>query len=669
MVENMNTSAFNAMLRNYNGETSAEEYFKEMAQAENKPEDTVHNSEQSNKDIIGVNLNEEACQGKLGTFIGRNKELNGITRILSRKHKNSLILKGEGGVGKTSIVEGLAKLINSGNVSEQLKNKNIISIDVSSIAAGTSVRGQLEEKVQKIIDEIKKNDNILFIDNIEQIASSNDGSSKSSNNIAELLKPILSRSDFPVIGTTTNTAYRKSIEKDSTLSRLFSIVDIDEPSKGETFEIMKGIVPEYEKYHNVVYDDAIINSMIDYSVRYMADRRLPDKSIDLLDIVGVTVSQENKKAMLDLNQQKADIEVKKNQIITEINTAIETQDFIKANELKCTITELEQEILQLEKNDKKQITVQDVASIVEEETGIPVTDMNEDSIELLKSLENNLNRSVIGQEEASHVLAKAIRRARSGFNNKNRPMGSFLFVGPTGVGKTEITKALAKEIFGSENAMIRFDMSEFSDQSAVSKLIGANAGFVGYDDNDNTLTEKVRQNPYSLILFDEFEKANSKIHTLLLQLLEDGRLTDGQGNTVDFKNTIIIATSNAGAKEMDHNNKLQILSDYFKPELVNRFDSVIKFNDLNDDNLKEILNLILRSNLKTFSEKGIDVQIDEKTKTGLLTDNYDHSFGARPIRRIVEREIVDKVVDKIFDNPKQKAFVVKLNSHNETVIS
>lgn len=601
---------------------------------------------------LGRNLTQEARDGKLDPVIGRNKEIQETAEILSRRTKNNPVLVGDAGVGKTAVVEGLAQAIVHGNVPAAIKNKEIISIDISSLEAGTQYRGSFEQNIQDLIKEVKKRGNvILFFDEIHQIlGAGNTGDESGSKGMADILKPALSRGEITVIGATTADEYRNTIMKDAALSRRFNQVTVNAPSSEDTFKILQGIRSLYEKHHNVKLPDDVLKAAVDYSVQYIPQRSLPDKAIDLLDMTAAHLAA--KHPVTDVKQLESQIKQAKE----DQKKAAKDEDYETAMKDKEKVADLQKQIDQHSADKQVTATPNDVAATVQRMTGIPVTKMGASDVERLKGLANRLEGKVIGQDKAVEAVARAIRRNRAGFDEGNRPIGSFLFVGPTGVGKTELAKQLALDMFGSEDAIIRLDMSEYSDRTAVSKLIGATAGYVGYNDNGNTLTEKVRRHPYSIVLLDEIEKADPQVITLLLQVLDDGRLTDGQGNTVNFKNTVIIATSNAGYSfdaqiKANKNEKLiKRLEPYFRPEFLNRFNAIVEFNYLTKDDLKKIVDLMLTEVNKTLAKKGMDVVVSDDAKDYLIDQGYDKSMGARPLRRVVEREIRDKVTDYYLDH-------------------
>ncbi|QYA43374.1 ATP-dependent Clp protease ATP-binding subunit [Macrococcoides bohemicum] len=609
---------------------------------------------------IGRNLTEEARNGKLDPVIGRSKEIRNTAEVLSRRIKNNPILVGEAGVGKTAIVEGLAQAIIDGDVPQAIKDKEIISIDISALEAGTQYRGAFEENVQKLIDEVKAQDNIvLFLDEIHQmIGSGATGADSGSKGLSDILKPALSRGDITIIGATTQDEYRNNILKDPALSRRFNEVVVNEPSAEDTIAILKGIKEKYEQHHAVEIPDNVIKACVELSIQYVPQRLLPDKAIDLLDITAAHVSSNH--TVVDTVQSEKQIE----QLEQEKLKAVDREDYEQANALQMEIKSIKDS---LEKSvETNTLTVDDVAGTVERLTGIPVSQMDTNDLERLKNIKDRLSEKIIGQDEAVQAVAKAIRRNRAGFDEGNRPIGSFLFVGPTGVGKTELAKQLAVDLFGNKEALIRLDMSEYSDLTAVSKMIGTTAGYVGYDDNSNTLTERVRRNPYSVILFDEIEKANPQILTLLLQVLDDGKLTDGQGNVINFKNTIIIATSNAGfsldSKKTEGTDIIAIIKDYFRPEFLNRFNGIIEFKPLDKASLLQIVDLMLDDVERTLAKKEITMTITDEAKNWLIDNGYDELLGARPLRRVVEQHVRDNITDYYLEHPEVKNVHLTLNN-------
>ena len=601
---------------------------------------------------LGTNLTDEARNGKLDPVIGRNKEIQETAEILARRTKNNPVLVGDAGVGKTAVVEGLAQAIVNGDVPAAIKNKEIISIDISGLEAGTQYRGSFEENIQNLIKEVKAAGNIiLFFDEIHQIlGAGSTGDGQGSKGLADILKPALSRGEMTVIGATTQDEYRNTIMKNAALARRFNEVKVNAPSAEDTFKILQGIRPLYEAHHNIELPDAVLKAAVDYSVQYIPQRSLPDKAIDLIDVTAAHLASQH--PVTDIKTLEADIADAK----AKQEEFAQKEDYESAINEKMRIQKLQEEIDNHTENQKVVAQVNDVAEAVERMTGIPVSQMGASDIERLKDMKSRLQAHVIGQDKAVEAVSKAIRRNRAGFDEGNRPIGSFLFVGPTGVGKTELAKQLALDMFGNKDAIIRLDMSEYSDRTAVSKLIGATAGYVGYEDNSNTLTERVRRNPYSIVLFDEIEKADPQVITLLLQVLDDGRLTDGQGNTVNFKNTVIIATSNAGfgyGSDNDDENKVDVMdriAPFFRPEFLNRFNAVIEFNQLSKEDLKKIVDLMLDQVNKTLAKKQITLDVTDAAKDLLMEQGYDKTMGARPLRRVIESEIRDNVTDFYLDH-------------------
>ena len=626
---------------------------------------------------LGRNLTEEAREGKLDPVIGRNKEIQETSEILSRRTKNNPVLVGDAGVGKTAVVEGLAQAIVNGDVPAAIKNKEIISIDISGLEAGTQYRGSFEENIQNLVNEVKEAGNIiLFFDEIHQIlGAGSTGDGQGSKGLADILKPALSRGELTVIGATTQDEYRNTILKNAALARRFNEVKVNAPSAEDTFKILQGIRELYQQHHNVVLPDEVLKAAVDYSVQYIPQRSLPDKAIDLVDVTAAHLAAQH--PVTDVHAVEHEIEEEK----AKQEAAAAKEDYEAALNAKVRIEELEKQIANHTEDHKVTATVNDVAESVERMTGIPVSQMGATDIERLKDMGRRLQTKVIGQDKAVEAVAKAIRRNRAGFDEGNRPIGSFLFVGPTGVGKTELAKQLALDMFGTKDAIIRLDMSEYSDRTAVSKLIGTTAGYVGYDDNSNTLTERVRRNPYSIVLLDEIEKADPQVITLLLQVLDDGRLTDGQGNTVNFKNTVIIATSNAGfgyeanlTEDADKPELLDRLKPFFRPEFLNRFNAVIEFSHLSKEDLSKIVDLMLVEVNKTLAKKDIDLTVSDAAKEYMTEEGYDEVMGVRPLRRVVEQQIRDKVTDFHLDHLEAKhlladmedgELVIKENTNSE----
>ncbi|MDN3291317.1 ATP-dependent Clp protease ATP-binding subunit [Streptococcus sp.] len=602
---------------------------------------------------LGRNLTAEAREGKLDPVIGRNKEIQETSEILSRRTKNNPVLVGDAGVGKTAVVEGLAQAIVNGDVPAAIKNKEIISIDISGLEAGTQYRGSFEENIQNLVNEVKEAGNIiLFFDEIHQIlGAGSTGGDSGSKGLADILKPALSRGELTVIGATTQDEYRNTILKNAALARRFNEVKVNAPSAEDTYKILQGIRDLYQQHHNVILPDEVLKAAVDYSVQYIPQRSLPDKAIDLVDVTAAHLAAQH--PVTDVHAVEREIEAEKD----KQEKAVEAEDFEAALNYKTRIAELEKKIENHTEDMKVTASVNDVAESVERMTGIPVSQMGASDIERLKDMAHRLQDKVIGQDKAVEAVARAIRRNRVGFDEGNRPIGSFLFVGPTGVGKTELAKQLALDMFGTKDAIIRLDMSEYSDRTAVSKLIGTTAGYVGYDDNSNTLTERVRRNPYSIILLDEIEKADPQVITLLLQVLDDGRLTDGQGNTVNFKNTVIIATSNAGfgyeanlTEDADKPELMDRLKPFFRPEFLNRFNAVIEFSHLTKEDLSKIVDLMLAEVNQTLAKKDIDLAVSQAAKDYITEEGYDEVMGVRPLRRVVEQQIRDKVTDFHLDH-------------------
>lgn len=615
----------------------------------------------------GINLTDLARQGKIDPVIGRDKEIKRVIEILNRRTKNNPVLIGEAGVGKTAVVEGLAQAIVSGEVPEKLANKEIIRLDVVSLVQGTGIRGQFEKRMQQLMEEVRKNKNvILFIDEIHEIMGA--GNAEGGMDAGNVLKPALARGDFQLLGATTLNEYRK-IEKDAALARRFQPVEVNEPSVDETIKILNGIKSRYEDYHHVKYTDDSIVAAVKLSDRYIQDRFLPDKAIDLLDEAG---SRKN------LTLKTADPNTIENEIHTaeaHKQQAVDNQDYEKAAFYRDQVTKLNKAKKAAEENhteDTATVTVKDMQQIVEEKTNIPVGDLQKQEENQLRDLDKKLEQHIIGQNEAVDKIARAIRRNRIGLNKSGRPIGSFLFVGPTGVGKTETAKQLAKQLFGSKDAMIRFDMSEYMDKTSTSKLIGAAPGYVGYE-QAGQLTEKVRRHPYSLILLDEVEKAHPDVMHMFLQILDDGRLTDSQGRTVSFKDTIIIMTSNAGTGDAEANvgfaaeskgsthSILDKLTNYFKPEFLNRFDDIVQFNSLTKPDLMKIVNLMIDDVNNMLKDRGLHIDVPEDVDEKLVDLGYNPKMGARPLRRVIQEQIEDRIADYVLDHNDTKNLAAKLD--------
>ncbi|SUN18926.1 putative ATP-dependent protease ATP-binding subunit ClpL [Staphylococcus saprophyticus] len=622
------------------------------------------NDESNYLEQIGRNLTQEARDDLLDPVIGRDKEIQETAEVLSRRTKNNPILVGEAGVGKTAIVEGLAQAIVKGNVPASIKDKEVISVDISSLEAGTQYRGAFEENIQKLVEAVKEAKNVvLFFDEIHQIiGSGSTGGDSGSKGLSDIIKPALSRGEFSIIGATTQDEYRNNILKDGALARRFNEVLVNEPSPDDTFNILKGIREKFEEHHHVELPDDVLKACVDLSIQYIPQRLLPDKAIDVLDITAAHLSAQSPAV------DKVEIENRITQLQDDKSKAVSNEEYKEADQIQKEIKELEDKLENNNGKNNTKATVKDVSDSIERLTGIPVSQMDASDIERLKKIDKRLKEKIIGQDKAVDLVSRAIRRNRAGFDEGNRPIGSFLFVGPTGVGKSELAKQLAIDLFGSKEALIRLDMSEYSDQTAVSKMIGTTAGYVGYDDNSNTLTEKVRRNPYSVILFDEIEKANPQILTLLLQVMDDGNLTDGQGNVINFKNTIIICTSNAGFGDgnEEFNDIMDEMKKFFRPEFLNRFNGIVKFEHLDKDALQDIVNLLLEDVQKTLDKKGITMNVTQDVKGWLIDKGYDKQMGARPLRRVVEQEVRDKITDYYLDHTEVKHVDIVLE--NDEVI-
>ncbi|HEN2245782.1 TPA: ATP-dependent Clp protease ATP-binding subunit [Streptococcus agalactiae] len=676
-----NMGGYNSENKRYliNGREVTPEEFSQYRQTGKLPGQELNNQNTPTNQVsadsvltkLGTNLTDQARQHLLDPVIGRNKEIQETAEILARRTKNNPVLVGDAGVGKTAVIEGLAQAIINGDVPAAIKNKEIISIDISSLEAGTQYRGSFEENIQNIIKEVKETGNIiLFFDEIHQIlGAGSTGGDSGSKGLADILKPALSRGELTVIGATTQDEYRNTILKNAALARRFNEVKVNAPSAQDTFNILMGIRNLYEQHHNVVLPDSVLKAAVDLSIQYIPQRSLPDKAIDLIDMTAAHLAAQH--PVTDLKSLEKEIAEQRD----KQEKAVNTEDFEEALKVKTRIEELQNQIDNHTEGQKVTATINDVAMSIERLTGVPVSNMGASDIERLKELGNRLKGKVIGQNDAVEAVARAIRRNRAGFDDGNRPIGSFLFVGPTGVGKTELAKQLAFDMFGSKDAIVRLDMSEYNDRTAVSKLIGATAGYVGYDDNSNTLTERIRRNPYSIVLLDEIEKADPQVITLLLQVLDDGRLTDGQGNTINFKNTVIIATSNAGfgneAFTGDSDKDLKIMeriSPYFRPEFLNRFNGVIEFSHLSKDDLSEIVDLMLDEVNQTIGKKGIDLVVDENVKSHLIELGYDEAMGVRPLRRVIEQEIRDRITDYYLDHTDVKHLKANLQD-GQIVIS
>lgn len=638
---------------------------------------------------FGEDLTKKAEEGKLDPIIGRKEEIERVIQILSRRTKNNPCLIGEPGVGKTAAVEGLAQKIVSGDVPEILKDKRVVTLDISGMVAGAKYRGDFEERIKKALDEVKKaGDIILFIDEIHTIVGA--GAAEGAIDAANILKPLLARGEIQLVGATTLNEYRKFIEKDAALERRFSPVTVNEPSEKDTVLILKGIRDKYEAHHNVKITDEAIEAAVQLSVRYVNDRFLPDKAIDLIDEAASRARLKTFTEPDNLKKMQEDIEKIKN----EKEEAVINQKFEKAAELRDKEKSLKEKF-EKEQNKWKNkntksivaITEENIAEVIANWTGIPAKKITEDENEKLKNLEKELHKRVVGQNEAVEAVAKAIRRGRVGLKDPKRPIGSFLFLGPTGVGKTELSKALAEVLFGDENAMVRVDMSEFMEPHSVSKLIGSPPGYVGFDEGGQ-LTEKIRRKPYSVILFDEIEKAHPDVMNMLLQILEDGRLTDSQGRTVNFKNTVIIMTSNLGArlitdkkhlgftntidskaedvqKEYEETKKevMAELKKELRPEFINRIDEIIVFHKLNDNEIGQIIDIMLKEVVNRLKEQKYDIELEPEVKELIAKEGIDKNFGARPLRRTIQNLVEDRLAEEILDGKldkgKKAKFTVK----------
>lgn len=642
---------------------------------ENKNSQTGFGSYNSTNTLnqFGTDLTKLAKEGKLDPVIGREDEIERVIQILSRRTKNNPCLIGEPGVGKTAVVEGLAQKIIDEDVPEMLKNKRVVSVDISSMVAGAKYRGDFEERIKKSLNEVKKaGDVILFIDEIHTIVGA--GSAEGAVDAANILKPLLARGEIKVVGATTLNEYRKYIEKDAALERRFSPVNVLEPSKEDTIKILKGIRDKYEAHHNVKITDKAIDAAVNLSVRYINDRYLPDKAIDLIDEAASRVKMRTYTRPENLKE----LEDKILEYEKEKDEAIRVQDFEKAAKLrdseKMAKEKLEKDKQKWENKNNRSVTTleeDDIADVIASWTKIPVKKITEDENEKLKHLEDSLHKRVVGQKEAVEAVAKAIRRGRVGLKDPNKPIGSFLFLGPTGVGKTELAKSLAETLFGNEDSMIRVDMSEYMESHSVSKLIGSPPGYVGFDEGGQ-LTEKIRRKPYSVILFDEIEKAHPDVMNMLLQILDDGRLTDSQGRTVNFKNTVIIMTSNIGArlitdkktlgfeqnkkeeanKKEYENVKKEVLSELkreFKPEFINRIDEIIVFHKLENNEIKQIIDIMLEQVKKRLEEQNIKIEIDDSVKELIAKKGIDSNYGARPLKRAIQSMLEDKIAESILD--------------------
>ncbi|MFJ5624069.1 ATP-dependent Clp protease ATP-binding subunit [Peribacillus loiseleuriae] len=622
-------------------------------------------------DEYGRNLTDAAKVGLIDPVIGREEEVKRVIEILNRRNKNNPVLIGEPGVGKTAIAEGLALKIVGGDVPVKLRTKEVYTLDVASLVSNTGIRGQFEERMKQLISELQDRKNvILFIDEIHQIVGA--GSAEGSMDAGNILKPALARGELQLVGATTLSEYRK-IEKDGALERRFQPITVNEPSIADAVTILQGLKSNYENYHEVEYSEAALKAAVTLSHRYIQDRFLPDKAIDLMDEAG---SKLNLK--IEARDQE-NIQARLAQIFQEKEQALKEENYEDAAKLRDEGEKLGK-LLQKENPERPIVTVEDIQAIIEQKTGIPVGKLQEDEQQKMLHLQEELAKKVIGQEEAVKKVAKAIRRSRAGLKSKTRPIGSFLFVGPTGVGKTELSKSLASELFGAKDAMIRLDMSEFMEKHSVSKLIGSPPGYVGHEEAGQ-LTESVRRKPYSIILLDEIEKAHPDVMHMFLQILEDGRLTDSQGRTVNFKDTVIIMTSNAGVSEKqnvmgfgtstvaEEASILQSLGSFFKPEFLNRFDNIIEFAALKKDDLLQIVDLLLQELYETIEAQDLSIEVTEEAKEKLVDLGYHPAYGARPLRRMIQEQLEDGIADFIFEQPEVKSFKAIVENNKMKIVA
>lgn len=651
-----------------NGQPVSKDQLRQM-QANNGQQPVRQQQPKSNHPLLdeyGTDMTQMAKDGDLDPVIGRDNEIEQMEEVLSRRSKNNPVLIGEAGVGKTAVVEGLAQKIVDGDVSEKLLNKRIISIDVVSLVQGTGVRGQFEERMKQLIDEVSENsDVILFIDEIHQIVGAGSTGEGDKMDAGNILKPKLARGDFQLIGATTNAEFR-DIEKDQALARRFQPITVNEPNEKDTIQILEGLAPKYEKYHHVHYTPDALQAAVVLGNRYIQDRMNPDKAIDLIDQAGAKVAMSS-----HLSKDKATLQQQAEQLEAQKNEASNNEDFEKAAQLKDKLGKINHQINAIDDGEEVEVpdvTVEQIQAVVEKITGVPVTNVNEDEVSQLKNLDKDMKAEVIGQNKAIDSIAAAVKRSRVGFTESNRPIGSFLFVGPTGVGKTQTAKALAKELFGTEDSMIRYDMSEYMDKISASKLIGSAPGYVGYDEGGR-LTEAVRRHPYSLILMDEIEKAHPDVLNLLLQILDDGRLTDAHGKTVDFSNTVIIMTSNAGQDNIEEQpDVIERLKPYFRIEFLNRIDDIIQFKSLSRENILKILDLMLAElSQRVENARGITFTVTNDAKSKLVDLGYNEQMGARPMHRVITKEITDQLTNVYLSNPDVKEYKVAVKEGNIVV--
>ncbi|ASS96960.1 ATP-dependent Clp protease ATP-binding subunit [Peribacillus simplex] len=659
----MNTGKFQ-----YNGSPNS---FNPFNYNEVPQPDSVQDEDEGLLEEYGHNLTDAAKAGLIDPVIGRNEEIKRVIEVLNRRNKNNPVLIGEPGVGKTAIAEGLALAIVEGSVPVKLRNKLVYMLDIASLVTNTGIRGQFEERMKQLIGELQERKNvILFIDEIHQIVGA--GSAEGSMDAGNILKPALARGELQLVGATTLSEYRK-IEKDGALERRFQPVHVNEPTTAEALVILRGLKDSYESYHGVTYSEEALKAAVELSNRYIQDRFLPDKAIDLMDEAG------SKLNLTIEDGQEEDMKERLAQIYKEKELALKEEAYEKAAVLRDEEEKLEKSLQSGENSVKPIVTVEDIQVIIEQKTGIPVGKLQEDEQERMIHLQAELMKKVIGQEEAVKKVAKAVRRSRAGLKSKNRPTGSFLFVGPTGVGKTELAKTLAEELFGDKEAMIRLDMSEFMEKHSVSKLIGSPPGYVGHEEAGQ-LTEKVRRKPYSIILLDEIEKAHPDVMHMFLQILEDGRLTDSQGRTVTFKDTVIIMTSNAGVGEkqkvmgfgtstaVEEASILQSLGSFFKPEFLNRFDSIIEFSALKKEDLLQIVDIMISELDETLSAQELTLVVTDEAKQKLIELGYHPTFGARPLRRVIQEQLEDGITDFIFEQPEVKNFTAIVEDNHMKII-
>jgi ATP-dependent Clp protease ATP-binding subunit ClpE len=669
-------ASFGASMSGFPGMGNApfSDFFKGMSEHPHPPQTASSQTKGTGNGFIdqfGRNLTQAAKAGIIDPVIGRDEEVKRVIEILNRRNKNNPVLIGEPGVGKTAIAEGLALKIANSEVPNKLLNKEVYLLDVVSLVANTGIRGQFEERIKQLISELQQRKNIiLFIDEIHLLVGA--GSAEGSMDAGNILKPALARGEMQVVGATTLKEYRQ-IEKDPALERRFQPVHVHEPSLEKAIQILKGIQAKYEDYHEVTFTDEAITACVQLSHRYIQDRFLPDKAIDLMDEAGSKLNLETD--YTNRNQAEERLAA----ILNEKETALKNEEYEKAAKLRDEEAALEKSLAQVGDSSRPEVSVEQIQKLIEKKTGIPVGKLQEDEQGKMKHLTENLSGKVIGQDEAVTKVAKAIRRSRAGLKSKHRPIGSFLFVGPTGVGKTELSKTLAEELFGSKDALVRLDMSEYMEKHSVSKIIGSPPGYVGHEEAGQ-LTEKVRRNPYSIILLDEIEKAHPDVQHMFLQILEDGRLTDSQGRTVSFKDTVIIMTSNAGvghkeikvgfsqSEAVNEASILDSLGSFFKPEFLNRFDSIIEFKSLQKDHLLQIVDLMLNELSEALSEQGLLLEVKPEAKERLAQLGYHPAFGARPLRRAIQEQLEDKLADYILEDPETAQLIAELNN-GEIVIS